>query len=79
MIVWHVTTLKKYQKYRNEGFILPPVRAWKDIISAGNFAIQTGRKIILRLSFPDNAEQLEGHKGNAVVLNEKFQLPKDLL
>ena len=78
MLVWHVTSLKKLEKYRSNGFIRAPVRAWKDIISAGNFSKQTGRKIILRLKFPNNAEQLEGHQGNAVVLNQNYTLPEDL-
>lgn len=30
MIVFHVTTLKKLEKYKKTGAILPPVRAWEN-------------------------------------------------
>lgn len=71
MIVYHVTTAKKLDKYRRVGFIKAPIRAWKDIQSAEKFSIQTGRQIIIRLKFPNNIEQLEGHDGNAVVIKDK--------
>ena len=58
MIVYHVTSLKKLNKYIESGMILPPVRAWEDIEQAERMSISTGRKIILRLRFPDNAEKL---------------------
>ena len=38
------------------------------------FSKQTGRKVILRLKFPENAEQLPGHKGMALVMHEKYKL-----
>lgn len=69
MIVWHVTTWKKLNRYMSYGRILPPVRAWKNIIEAERFSKQTGRRIILRLKVPDDTETLEGHKGMAVVLS----------
>lgn len=56
MIVWHVTTAKKLNRYRASGGILPPVRAWESLPSAERFSKQTGRKVILRLKFPDTAE-----------------------
>ncbi|NOR85089.1 hypothetical protein GQ473_03150 [archaeon] len=58
-------------KYRRVGFIKAPIRAWKNIQSAEKFSIQTGRQIIIRLKFPNNVEQLEGHGGNAVVIKDK--------
>lgn len=74
MIVWHVTTRKKLERYYRSGGILPPVRAWKTVEEAVRFSKQTGRKVILRLKFPDHAEQLPGHKGMALVLHEKYKL-----
>jgi hypothetical protein len=49
MILWHVTTYKKLKLYHNSGFIIPPVRSWKNIEDAVNFSKQTGRGIIIRL------------------------------
>lgn len=74
MIVYHVTSLKKLNKYIESGMILPPVRAWEDIEQAERMSISTGRKIILRLHFPDNAEKLEGHFNQARVLYEPYIL-----
>lgn len=74
MIVWHVTTRKKLERYHRSGGILPPVRAWKTVEEAVRFSKQTGRKVILRLKFPEKAEQLPGHKGMALVLHEKYIL-----
>ena len=54
--------------------ILPPVRAWKDIKDAERFSIQTGRQIILRLKFPDNAPELDGHRKKAVIYNNFYHL-----
>ena len=73
MIVYHVTTYKKLTKYLKSGCILPPVRAWESVEEAERFSIQTGRRIILRLKFPNNAERLEGHKGKAFVLYEPLE------
>lgn len=74
MIVWHVTTAKKLNRYRASGGILPPVRAWESLPSAERFSKQTGRKVILRLKFPDTAERLPGRRGEAFVLYEKYRL-----
>lgn len=74
MIAWHVTTWKKLNRYMRNGGILPPIRAWKTIEEAERFSKQTGRMIILRLKFPDDAETLEGHKGAAVVLHGFYEL-----
>lgn len=74
MIVYHVTSLKKLNKYIESGMILPPVRAWEDIEQAERMSISNGRKIILRLHFPDNAEKLEGHFNQARVLYEPYIL-----
>lgn len=78
MKVYHVTSPKKLLKYQRTGKILPPVRAWCDIAEAVRFSCQTGRPIILRLRFPDNAPRLEGHGGNAVVLQTPFILDDTL-
>jgi hypothetical protein len=74
MIVYHVTTLKKLNKYIANGKILPPVRAWENMEHAERMSKSTGRKIILRLRFPDNAEKLEGHFNQARVLYEPYVL-----
>jgi len=74
MIVYHVTSYKKLQKYLNTGHIKPPVRAWENIEQAERMSISTGRKIILRLKFPDNAEKLEGHFNKARVLRQPYIL-----
>lgn len=68
MIAWHVTSLKKLNKYLKSGQINPPVRAWENIEQAQRMSISTGRRIILRLKFPDNAPKLEGHFNQARVL-----------
>lgn len=71
MIVYHVTTLKKIQKYMQQG-IKPPVRAWKTIQEAERFSKQTGRRFIMRLKFPNKPKKLEGHKGQAVVIEDLY-------
>jgi len=68
MIVYHVTSLKKLDKYRKTGRILAPVRAWENIEQAQRMSISTGRQIIIRLRFPDNAPKLEGHFSQARVM-----------
>lgn len=75
MIVYHVCSNKKLRKYMlSGGYINPPVRAWENIEQAERFSISTGRKIILRLKFPDNADKLKGHFDQARVLNTKYKL-----
>jgi len=72
MTVYHVTSYKKLQKYIKNGCIKAPVRAWENIQQAERMSKSTGRKIILRLKFPDNAEKLEGHFGEARVLGYDY-------
>ena len=74
MIVYHVTCLKKLNKYLKSGQINPPVRAWENIEQAERMSLSTGRRIILRLKFPDNADKLEGHFNKAMVLNQPYVL-----
>lgn len=74
MTVYHVTTLKKLNKYLKTGYIKPPVRAWENIEQAERMSKSTGRKIILRLKFPDNADKYEGHFNQARVLYEPYIL-----
>ena len=73
MIVYHVTTNKKLNKYINSGYIKPPVRAWENIEQAERMSISTGRRVILRLRFPDDAPKLEGHFNQARVLNKPLE------
>ena len=79
MKVYHVTSPKKLAKYQMEGKINGPVRAWCDVFEAVRFSCSTGREIILRLKFPDDAKRLGGHGGNAVIINEDFILPDSLV
>ena len=74
MIVYHVCSSKKLKKYEKSGCIYAPVRAWENIQQAERMSLSTGRRVILRLKFPDNAPKLEGHFGQARVLlkNLKF-------
>jgi hypothetical protein len=37
MKVYHVTSMKKLLKYKSEGVIKPPVRAWVDVYEAIRF------------------------------------------
>jgi len=74
MIVYHVCSSKKLKKYEAAGGILPPVRAWETIEQAERMSISTGRRIILRLKFPDTAPKLEGHFNQARVLYTKLKL-----
>lgn len=69
MIVYHVCSLKKLDKYRKSGRIVAPVRGWETIEQAERMSLSTGRRIILRLKFPNSAPKLEGHFGLARVLN----------
>jgi len=69
MIVYHVCSSKKLKKYEKSGKILPPVRAWDNIQQAERMSLSTGRRVILRLRFPNNAEKLEGHFNQARVLH----------
>ena len=79
MKVYHVTSPKKLAKCQMEGKINGPVRAWCDVFEAVRFSCSTGREIILRLKFPDDAKRLGGHGGNAVIINEDFILPDSLV
>ena len=80
MKVYHVTSPKKFAKYQKEGMIKGPiVRAWADIYEAIRFSCSTGRPIILRLKFPDDAKRLSGHGGNAVYLNGDYKLPENCM
>jgi len=74
LIVWHVTSKKKLLKYMTCGHIRGPVRAWKNIESAQRFSCQTGRRIILRLKFPDTALPYFGHRNEAVYIDEDYVL-----
>ena len=74
MIVWHVLGANKLQRCLRTGFLPSPVRAWKDIKEAERFSKQTGRQIILRLKFPEDAKQLVGHKSSAFYIDGIYPL-----
>ena len=77
MVVWHVCSINKLLRYLDTGAILPPVRAWRDFDQAARMSLSTGRPVILRLKFPDDAPLLDGHFGKANVLNCRYNLPND--
>ncbi len=77
MVVYHVTTIKKLNRYLKSGKIQAPVRAWDNIKSAERFSKQTARRIIIRLKFPDSARRYEGHRGEAFILDTDFPFGKD--
>ena len=72
MVVYHVTSLNKLQKYVKSGFIAPPVRAWENMEQAERMSLSTGRRIILRLKFPKKSAKLDGHFNQARVLNTNY-------
>ncbi|MCK9571424.1 hypothetical protein M0R72_20920 [Candidatus Pacearchaeota archaeon] len=74
MVVWHVTTYTKLQKYMRHGWIDPPVRAWENITQAERMSLSMGRRIILRLKFPKDAPKLLGHFNQARVLETRYFL-----
>lgn len=74
MVVYHVTSPKKYQRYLQSGCIKAPVRAWENIEQAERFSKQAGRTIILRLKFPNNADKYEGHFNQARIIYEDYKL-----
>lgn len=74
MIVYHVTSAKKLDKYRKTGYIMPPIRAWENIQQAERMSISTSRPIILRLKFPNHADKLEGHFNEARVMKIKYKV-----
>ena len=74
MIVYHVIGARKLKRCLMNGYLPAPVRAWKTIVEAERFSKQTGRQIILRLKFPEDAKQLAGHKGEAVYIGNNYQL-----
>ncbi len=74
MIVYHVCSSKKLDKYRQSGFIAAPVRAWENIQQAERMSISTGRRVILRLKFPNSAPKLAGHFNQARVLHHNLPI-----
>lgn len=68
MVVYHCCSLKKLDRYRKSGRIIAPVRAWENIQQAERMSKSTGRRIILRLKFPDNAPKCPGHFNEARIL-----------
>lgn len=69
MIVYHVCSSKKFEQYKKSGHIKPPVRAWENIQQAERMSLSTGRRVIVRLKFPDNAPKLHGHFNQARIVN----------
>ena len=74
MIAWHVCSAAKLNKYLRTGAITPPVRAWRTIDQAERMSLSSGRRLILRLKFPDDAPTLPGHFGLAVYSDEPIRV-----
>lgn len=74
MIVYHVCGASKLRRSLSQGYLTPPVRAWKTITEAERFSKQTGRQIILRLKFPDDCKPLPGHKNMAVFIEGPYAI-----
>lgn len=74
MIVYHVCSYKKLEKYKKSGKIFAPVRAWENIMQAERMSISTSRPIIIRLKFPKNSQKLTGHFNQARVLNQNYNM-----
>lgn len=49
-MLYHVTTPRKVARYEATGAILPPVRGWRDLQSAQDWARKTQRSVILTVS-----------------------------
>jgi len=58
MIVFHVTTEKKLERYKASGCILAPVRFWSTRYAAERWARKTGRGIILSFARPEQTYPL---------------------
>jgi hypothetical protein len=74
MIVYHVIGITDFLTCLNQGYLPAPVRAWENVTEAERFSKQTGRALILRLKFPEEAEKLFGHKNMARVLYNHYPL-----
>ena len=61
MIGYHVTTTKKFERYKITGGILPPVRFWPNDFTAKKWARKTLRDLILRIECIDSLP-LPDHK-----------------
>lgn len=52
MILYHVTTQKKANRYRESGRIVAPVRGFTTMQAAMAWAMKVGRKVIYRIECP---------------------------
>lgn len=55
--LYHATTPKKHARYVSTGAILPPVRGFTTIEAAQEWAKQTGRTVICRVT-PEHADDV---------------------
>ena len=58
---WHVCNEKLLKKYRQTGFILPPVRFWASKTKAIKWGKKCGRNILVKVS-PALSYPLPDHK-----------------
>ena len=60
MELYHVTTDKKAKKYRETGFIIPPVRGFTTLMAAMAWAMKVGRTVIYKIE-ASSAHKLPDH------------------
>jgi antibiotic biosynthesis monooxygenase (ABM) superfamily enzyme len=60
VILYHVTTPKKVQRYGNSGRIIKPVRGFTTEKAAMAWAMKTGRSVILEIE-SENFHKLPDH------------------
>lgn len=65
MVVYHVTTPKKYLQAIKTGYIKGPVEAWRDLHWADLDSCRNSKSVILRLKFPEDAEVVMNRYGDS--------------
>lgn len=63
MILFHVTTPKKVERYEASGRIILPVRGWSTIEAAREWMRKTGRSIVLRIE-GERVHKLPDHRSS---------------
>lgn len=69
MKLYHVTTLKKVERYRQTGAIIPPVRGFSTKERADEWARLTGRTVVLEIE-GNPAYPLPDHRPNAYWIDD---------
>ncbi len=61
MTLYHATTLNKYKKYKDSGFIKSPVRGFDTLEAAMAWAMKTGRTMIIKIEDCNDTHKLPDH------------------